>query len=419
MGLTEHIQGKQQLEKPQTAEPNGVLPLGPPTPTFKDWEEERPTRVVVSPGSSPDDSGDSCDGDTKGEEPAPTFEELCNDGERIVSTPKAHWIQAFFLAQRRFISGLKMIYLYFFTKSLPTNFLMLTFRTYNRDFNVAYHNNDYLAELFRDAVMPTRGALHRAKSWLIRINRFFIEFPLFGIPGIVNFVDCRTQWFDEGVKKAMNDGFKQVVIIAAGYDTRAYRLHRPGVKFFEVDLPHASELKEKLVADLLPDQEKHPRPTFVAADLSKVRLADALAKTSFDPSQKTFFMAEGLVYYLPPGAVKELLTSVTNSAAPGSRFLMDFMQLSVMMGLKWQPGYETLIWSVWNKGEKMYSGIDERPERLSALLGQFGFKLQQLLTAPDLVSKYYHRSWRRGAHPIVSPYFNYLAAEKPLKTSKA
>ena len=45
---------------------------------------------------------------------------------------------------------------------------------------------------------------------------------------------------------------KKVVIIAAGFDTRAYRLGRPGVKFFEVDLPHASEKKRELVERLLP-----------------------------------------------------------------------------------------------------------------------------------------------------------------------
>jgi O-methyltransferase involved in polyketide biosynthesis len=44
--------------------------------------------------------------------------------------------------------------------------------------------------------------------------------------------------------------FQQVVIVAAGYDTRAYRLAQPGVTFYEVDLPSASEKKKKLVHKL-------------------------------------------------------------------------------------------------------------------------------------------------------------------------
>lgn len=44
----------------------------------------------------------------------------------------------------------------------------------------------------------------------------------------------------------------QVVIIAAGYDTRAYRLASPGVRFYEIDLPHASKKKQELVAEHMP-----------------------------------------------------------------------------------------------------------------------------------------------------------------------
>ena len=101
----------------------------------------------------------------------------------------------------------------------------------------------------------TTALHHREKSKHLEWKTGLLDIPYLGIPGIVNFIDCRTQWFDEGMKLAIGDGFKQVVIIAAGYDTRAYRLHRPGVRFFEVDLPHASSLKQKLVADLLPSEE--------------------------------------------------------------------------------------------------------------------------------------------------------------------
>lgn len=48
----------------------------------------------------------------------------------------------------------------------------------------------------------------------------------------------------------------QVVIIAAGYDTRAYRLHRPDIRFYEIDLPHASQKKQDLVRDLLTPASK-------------------------------------------------------------------------------------------------------------------------------------------------------------------
>jgi hypothetical protein len=97
-------------------------------------------------------------------------------------------------------------------------------------------------------------AAHLLLLILLRFQ-FFIEFPVLGIPGIVRFIDVRTQWFDSGVEAAVNDGITQVVIIAAGYDTRAYRLARPGVRFYEIDLPHASKNKQELVKDLLPSSQ--------------------------------------------------------------------------------------------------------------------------------------------------------------------
>jgi len=287
----------------------------------------------------------------------------------------------------------------------------MTFRTFNRDYSNPNHNEDFLAARLRDALMPSRGRLHREKSPWLRYKTQLLDTPYLGIPGIVNFIDVRTQWFDEGVKRAIEDGFKQVVIIAAGYDTRAYRLGKPGVRFYEVDLPHASKLKQKLVADLLP-QNEFPWPEFVGADLSKATLMEALSGTTFDKTQKTMYIIEGLVYYLPPLAFKRQLTCISETAVVGSRLYFDFLHLSTLSGDKFHPGFETLMVSVWNKGEHMYSGVDERPEAINCLLKKFGFKLTEALDAKAIQGRYLtHLEWKDN-QPPVSPYFGYIAAEK-------
>jgi Leucine carboxyl methyltransferase len=51
-----------------------------------------------------------------------------------------------------------------------------------------------------------------------------------GVHGMMNYVDARTQFFDEMVNSALDAGIRQVVVLAAGYDTRPYRLCRPFVK---------------------------------------------------------------------------------------------------------------------------------------------------------------------------------------------
>uniref|UniRef100_A0A383WF02 S-adenosyl-L-methionine-dependent methyltransferase n=1 Tax=Tetradesmus obliquus TaxID=3088 RepID=A0A383WF02_TETOB len=336
---------------------------------------------------------------------AAEFDQICHQGWAW------SWANLRVKIYRFTILIIKQVYLIFMTLSLPTNHLMLTFRTLPRDFDEPHHNADHLAAKFRNAIMPARGKLHDQRSRLIKINRWFLEMPFLGIPGIVRFIDVRTQWFDEAMEQAFDDGIQQVVVIAAGYDTRAYRLSRPGVKFYEIDLPHASKNKQELVRSLLP-ADKYPRPEFVAADLSKVKLADALAATSFDPTKTTLFTAEGLLYYLPPAAVQQLLTCVSTISAPGSRVMFDFLNLSTLSGEVWNPGFETLMLSVWNKGEVMYSGIDERPEAVEKLLRLFGFHTHEVLSARDMVKRYMpHVQW--GTHPpTVSPYFSYVCGEK-------
>jgi len=337
---------------------------------------------------------------------------------------------------RLLLNPLKQAYLYAVTAGgiMPTNHLMLTFRTLTRDFGTPNANADHLAERLRDALMPVRGALHRARSPLVRVGRFLLEFPALGIPGIVNFVDARTQWFDAQVKKAVADGFTQVVVVAAGYDTRAYRLGAPGVRFFEVDLPHASETKRRLVDALIYGQgpaingaggeggayggdaaAEAARPAFVAADLSRTALIDALLADpadGFDRAQRTLFITEGLTYYLPPQAVGSLLASVGAAAPAGSRFAFDFMERSCSEGLRWNPGHDTLALAVWNKGEPFRSALDERPEALEALLKAHGFELRSLLGGKDLRDAYLPTlTWLPFA-PAISPYFRYLACEK-------
>lgn len=340
------------------------------------------------------------------------FDQLCNTGAKLTS-------KNFLVKLNRYtLVPLKEIYLPFMTWGLPTNFLMLTFRTFNRDFDLPNHNADDLAPLLRDSLMPGRGKLHRNKSPLLWAKTRLLDTPWLGLPGIVNFIDVRTQWFDAAVKRAIADGITQVVIIAAGYDTRAYRLGQEGVKFYEVDLPHASEKKQELVREHMP-ADKYTWPEFVGADLSKVSLMQALAKTSWDSTRRTMFIMEGLIYYLPPEAFKASLTSISETAVAGSRLFFDFLHLDALSGEIWNPGLETLLVSVWNKGEMMYSGIDHRPQSIKKVLKKFGFRLYETLDAKQITARFHPHvtSWS-SAMPHVSPYFGYIAAEKVLAPFK-
>lgn len=182
---------------------------------------------------------------------------------------------------RRRVLSVQQLWIYPFTHYKPTNQVMLCYRTLFQDLRRPGANDDYLAARFRDHLMPLRGWVHRKAPALLHINEAIIQGPMFGCPGVMTYLDARTRWLDEEVVAATRGGggATQVVILAAGYDTRAYRLAAPGVSYFELDLPYASETKRRLVQATLPEWQ-FPRPTYIAADLSCATLREVLLAAS-------------------------------------------------------------------------------------------------------------------------------------------
>ncbi|MFF3336373.1 SAM-dependent methyltransferase [Streptomyces sp. NPDC002888] len=125
----------------------------------------------------------------------------------------------------------------------------------------------------------------------------------------------RTRFFDDHLLATAHEGRRQVVLLGAGLDTRAYRLDWPdGTRVFEVDLPAVHTFKERVLAGHTPAAESR---TPVAADL----LADwrePLLAAGFDPDRPTAWLCEGLLFYLAPEAVDRLVATAGELSAPGS-----------------------------------------------------------------------------------------------------
>jgi len=131
----------------------------------------------------------------------------------------------------------------------------------------------------------------------------------------------RTKFFDEFFLAATKAGIKQVVILASGLDSRAYRLTWPSsTVVYEVDQPQVIGFKSRTLAELgaAPTAERR----VVAIDLRDDWPA-ALRAAGFDPALPTAWSAEGLLGYLPPDAQDRLLDTITELSAPGSRFATE------------------------------------------------------------------------------------------------
>jgi methyltransferase (TIGR00027 family) len=131
----------------------------------------------------------------------------------------------------------------------------------------------------------------------------------------------RTKFFDEFFLDATTAGIRQVVILASGLDSRAYRLPWPaGTVVYEIDQPRVIEFKSHTLAELGAEPTADRRA--VAIDL-RDDWPTALRAAGFDPAQPTAWSAEGLLGYLPPEAQDRLLDTITGLSAPGSRFATE------------------------------------------------------------------------------------------------
>lgn len=145
-------------------------------------------------------------------------------------------------------------------------------------------------------------------------------------PGASDFLAIRTRFYDDYLLAACAAGPRQVVVLAAGLDSRAFRLGLPaGVRCYELDLPEVFEFKEAVVA-------KHGASAscsrvVVPADLRE-DWPKSLRAAGFDPAAPTAWLAEGLLLYLPASDNDRLVGALTELSAPGSRFAFDHMESS-------------------------------------------------------------------------------------------
>jgi methyltransferase (TIGR00027 family) len=154
------------------------------------------------------------------------------------------------------------------------------------------------------------------------------EDPLMNRKTMSEQIAVRTRFFDDLFTTAGKAGIRQAVILAAGLDTRGYRLPWPaGAVVFEVDQPQVVAFKTATLDDLgaVP---KATRRT-VAIDL-RDDWPRALREAGFDPAQPTAWIAEGLLVYLPPDAQDRLFDSITALSAPGSHLATEHMDMTAM-----------------------------------------------------------------------------------------
>jgi methyltransferase (TIGR00027 family) len=138
---------------------------------------------------------------------------------------------------------------------------------------------------------------------------------------MIDYQAVRTHFFDAFFADAVEAGVRQVVILAAGLDSRAYRLAWPdGSVVYEIDLPKVLDYKAETLArhGAKPSTTRRAVPVDLRHDWPK-----ALRDAGFDATRPTAWLAEGLLPFLPGHAQEAMFASIDQLSAPGSRVAVE------------------------------------------------------------------------------------------------
>jgi len=184
-------------------------------------------------------------------------------------------------------------------------------------------------------------------------------------------VTARTAYIDALMKESLGD-VEQVVLMGAGYDTRAYgEFRRQGLSFFELDQQATQRLKKKALADAGIDTAG---TRFVSVDFQKDNAFERLAASGFDRSKKTLFLWEGVTLYLEEEDVRRALRDMKNHSAPGSVIVADIYSARLIAMGKKRALKKTLDYT----GEGLGFGIpfeNDHEARLKSFIESEGLTL--------------------------------------------
>ncbi len=204
--------------------------------------------------------------------------------------------------------------------------------------------------------------------------------------GVLSYTLARHRAIDELLLAALEE-IDQIVLLGAGYDTRAFRLPLGSCPIFEVDHPSTHDRKAQII-------DKHsarfvaPARRALAHDFTCDDLTATLTAAGFDPALRTFFIWEGVSMYLSRAAVKQTLSALSALSAPRSQLAADFWYLLDdpdlrSTAMRMTPNLLHLV------GEPITFGI--HPEDVGPFLGRLGWSLEGVLDSDTLQERYVTR----------------------------
>jgi methyltransferase (TIGR00027 family) len=204
---------------------------------------------------------------------------------------------------------------------------------------------------------------------------------------------ARTRFIDQALRRAVENGATQVVILGAGFDTRAYRFQEllGHCTVIEVDAAETQEYKkQRLRAAMV---EAPANLTYARCDFACESLSEVLCAAGYRTDEKTFFIWEGVCMYLPEESARQTLRMIATESGSGSSVVLDYAnQIGIEIGMKYSQGPLALA-ALW--GEPWIFGVPGGTDG-SDFFCELGFKPGELISFSNVETVSRYTSGRDG-----------------------
>jgi len=221
---------------------------------------------------------------------------------------------------------------------------------------------------------------------------------------------ARTRLIDDAIRRALEHGIEQLVILGAGFDARAYRIPALSeLAVFEVDHPDTLAQKRRLLGPLPAELYSHVR--FVGVDFESSELEQRLGAAGYSKSSRSFILWEGVTNYLDETAIDATLRWCA-TGAPGTELLFTYVHRAVLDDPTSFAGTERLFKTLEAAGERWTFGLD--PAELAGFLDQRGLSLEE-----DIGSAAYRARYLPEVSRVMRGYEFYRVARASVPLRKA
>ena len=192
------------------------------------------------------------------------------------------------------------------------------------------------------------------------------------MPGTLGAILCRTRYIDDVLKRSLEEGIDQLVILGAGFDTRAYRIAgMKKVQVFEVDLPGTRKLKQNRVEKVLGAVPENV--TLIGMNFDQQNLDDVLRAAGFQKGKRTLFIWEGVTQYITAEAVRNTLEFVSGVSGVGSAIVFTYVRQGIIDGTARPEWFAPFLSFARRVGSPFIFGLDQ--VELEQYLSDRGLKL--------------------------------------------